>query len=336
MFYTERDIKSIYSSAGSPSIEYILSLMNQSNDHLMQRQEELKNQFTEHQKAKLAERGKSNEEIQQYLSHPNFSRDIELHSQQMLKNEIVNTLHNDAHIGDKVKILTRCIRKLPENKKLLILKGIYRLAFLNEMNQTMQDMSDQDFEAFVKVVIVCSHLKSDTTALQKQAKLEEAIAAHKHATSSGCSLEDVARELEKATGIDINNPLSSIKKKLNFGKKTEAKQHLESLDEILISSSVSPILTCSFFLLTALTLSMPGLGGALLPVFTIGVVGKSVYGIITHDKYKEGTIHCPFPESMTYQPLTPEGSKNYTAMLEEQKSRQTSTKHPQDTSSKQK
>ena len=331
MFYSKRDIKSIYPSTNSPSIEYILSLMNKSNEDLEELYNNLKLQYVQHVQSKLAENGKSPEEIQQYILSPEFSNETEINTKQMLKNEIISILSDSTHIGDKVKILTRCIRKLPEEKKLLILKGIYKLAFLQEMNQTMQDMSNEDFASLIKVIMVCTNLKADITPIEKQIKLQEAIAAHQKETG-GFSFEAMSKQLEQATGIDLTNPLESIKKKLNFGNKTEAKQHLESLDEILIQSSISTPLTCSFFLLTALTLSMPGLGGALLPVFVIGIIGKNVHEIVTHDKDKEGTIHCPFPESITHQPLIPEEQKNYTAMLEEQQSRQHSAKHLPDSS----
>ncbi|WP_078400019.1 hypothetical protein [Ehrlichia ruminantium] len=329
MFYSQRDIKSIYPDTNSPSIEYILSLMNKSNEQLDELLKNLKLQYIQHKQSKLEESGKTPEEIQQYFSTPEFATEVDVNAQQMLKNEIIRTLSDSTHIGEKVKILTSCIRKLPEEKKLLILKGMYKLAFLQEMNQTMQDMSNKDFEALIKVIIVCSHLKTDITPIQKQVNLQEAIAAHQRETG-GFSLDVLSKQFEELTGIDVCNLLQSIKKKLNFGKQTDAKQHLESLDEILLQSSLSTPLVCSVFLITALTLSMPGLGGALLPLFVIGIIGKNVHAIVTHDRNKERTIHNPFPESITHQPLTPEEPKNYAAMLEQQQS----TKQSQGTPSK--
>ncbi|AHX03864.1 hypothetical protein ECHHL_0717 [Ehrlichia chaffeensis str. Heartland] len=314
MFYPTRDLKTIYSKDNTVCVENILEMMNGTSEELQAYKDDLLSKHKENTKQKLADQKKSQEEIALHIASPSFSEEALAYVNYTTNQHILKHLSDSKHIGKKTRILIKCLEPLEHQRRNMIMEGMYKASLLKEFNQIMQDASDDDFEALVNIIISCSHLKTDLTE-QQQKNIEAAIATYNR-EEQGLSLQSIREFINDTTGIDISNPLSSIKKKLG-GKKEDIKQPLESLDEKLINVITSPY-SVTYFILGTLTLGLGGFAGPLLPILLIVTVGKSLHGMLTEDKEKEGTIHSPFQEGVLKPSRISEKPQNYTAILEQQ------------------
>ena len=315
MFYPTRDLKTIYSKDHTVSVEHILECMNITDKQLQIYSNHLRNKYTEATIEKLNNQKKNPQDIQAYVSSENFHYKAANHVECMITHHIIQHLSDNKHIGmHKTKILTNCIKHLENARQNMIRQGLYKISLLDEFNKIMQNTSNEEFQSLIEIIIACSHLKTDLTE-QQQKTLEGAIIAYNKTTET-LSLQSLRNFTEDMTGIDMLNPISSIKKKLGINKPEGTKQPLGSMDEKVINIITSPY-NCSYFVLGALTFGLGGLAGPLLPFLIITTVGKSLYSMVTEDKDKEGTIHNPFQEGVTKQPRTTERPQNYTAILEQ-------------------
>ena len=330
MFYPTRDLKTIYSKDNTVCVDHILECMNGTTEQIQTYSNNLLHEYIEQTKQKLNNQRKNPEDIQAHISSESFYHEASSHVDYMLTQYITDHLSDNNYIGhNKTKILIDCTKRLEHIRKSMIMQGVYKLSLLAEFNKLMQDISDEEFKELTETIIACSHLKTDLTE-QQQKSLEGAIKAYNH-EQQGFSLESIRNFAEDLTGIDILNPMSSIKKKLGLNKPADTKQPLGSMDEKLVNVIISPY-SCYYFILGTLTFGLGGLAGPLLPLLIITTVGKSLYGMVTEDKGKEGTIHNPFQEGVTRQPRTTERPQNYTTILEQRKkepSEQHDTEKPQ-------
>ncbi|AHC39092.1 hypothetical protein [Ehrlichia muris] len=315
MFYPTRDLKTIYSKDNTVCVDHIIECMNGTAEQIQTYSNNLLHEYIEQTKQKLNNQRKNPEDIQAHISSESFYHEASSHVEYMLTQYIIDHLSDNNYIGhNKTKILTDCTKRLEHIRKSMIMQGVYKLSLLAEFNKLMQDISDEEFKELTETIIACSHLKTDLTE-QQQKSLEGAIQAYNH-EQQGFSLESIRNFAEDLTGIDILNPMSSIKKKLGLNKPADTKQPLGSMDEKLVNAVMSPH-SCYYFILGTLTFGLGGLAGPLLPLLIITTVGKSLYGMVTEDKGKEGTIHNPFQEGVTRQPRITE--KPYTTILEQRK-----------------
>ena len=319
MFFPKETPKTIYSGNKTVSPESLLKAIAHTKELLNNSYLELRDQYTEHTKTKLIEQNKDPQEIEQYISSSRFTNDASTYANNELNNKIIEYLSDKDQLGEnKVEILTRCLKPLEHRKRSLIIQGIYNLTLLAEFNKVIQDTSEKEFETLLEVIIACGHLEEDIPVPEQQRQLKEAIASHQRESSS-LSLQTVSSKLEEFTGIDLRNPLASLRKKLSFGKKDTERQFLGSLDEMTLDTAISVPTQCTYIALGALSFGMSGLLGAVLPLTLIGIIGKGVYSLITEDKDKEGTIHNPFPERVISQSVRSNQPQNYSAILQRQK-----------------
>ncbi|WDM85640.1 hypothetical protein K6025_02200 [Ehrlichia sp. JZT12] len=319
MFFPKETPKTIYSGNKTVSPESLLKAIAHTKELLNNSYLELRDQYTEHTRTKLIEQNKDPQEIEQYISSPRFTNDASTYANNELNNKIIEYLSDKDQLGEnKVEILTRCLKPLEHRKRSLIIQGIYNLTLLAEFNKVIQDTSEKEFETLLEVIIACGHLEEDIPVPEQQRQLKEAIASHQRESSS-LSLQTVSIKLEEFTGIDLRNPLASLRKKLSFGKKDTERQFLGSLDEMTLDTAISVPTQCTYIALGALSFGMSGLLGAVLPLTLIGIIGKGVYSLITEDKDKEGTIHNPFPERVISQSVRSNQPQNYSAILQRQK-----------------
>ena len=301
--------------------------MNGTNEELKEDRNQLLIEYAEKEQKKLTDQNKTPEEIQKYISSPEFFYKASSYADYKTNYNIEMFLIKQ--IGNKVPILNQCIKPLGYDRKNMILHGIYKISLLTEINSIIKDMSDDDFKELVEVIISCSHLKTDLTEQQQKIR-QDAIAAYVK-ESKGFSMEKVREKAEELTGIDIANPIASLKKKLGADK-PEGKQHMASIDEKLIQTLVNPF-NSYYFVLGALAIGLEGFVPPLIPILLIAITGKSLFSLVTEDKDKEGSVHSPFQEGITRQPVTAEGQQNYTAMLERQK-KEESAQHSTPSTSK--
>ncbi|AHX04747.1 hypothetical protein [Ehrlichia japonica] len=291
--------------------------MNDTDKQLQLYSNHILHEYVEQKKQELNNQRKSPQDIQAHISSESFYHEASSHTEYMLSQYIIEHLSDSNYLGEhKIKLLTDCTKHLEHTRKSMIMQGVYKISLLSEFNQLMRDTSDEEFKALIEVIIACSHLKTDLTN-QQQKSLEGAIESYNKETE-GFSLQSLRNFAEDATGIDILNPMSSIKKKLGINKSEGTKQPLGSMDEKLVDVITSHY-SCYYFILGALTFGLGGFAGPLLPLLVITTVGKSLYSMVTEDKGKEGTIHNPFQEGITRQPRTTERPQNYTAILEQRK-----------------
>ena len=320
MFFPKQTSQTIYSGNKTVSPEKLLSAMNKSQEVIDKFRDELLNEYVWYTQQKLTQQNKNPQEIAEYISSPRFNSEALAYANNSINSKIIDNISSQDQLGEnKIKILTKCLKPLENKKRTLIIHGIYKLSLLSEFNKLMQEASEKEFEVLVDVIIACGHLEEDIPIPQQQKQLKEAIASHQRDSSSVLSMQTVSDKLEEFTGIDLRNPLASIKKKLSFGKKDDEKQILGSLDEMMLDTMISTPTQCAYILLGSLSFGMSGLAGAVLPLALIGMIGKGVYNLITEDKNKEGTVHNPFSEKVVSQPMIGDQHQNYSAILQRQK-----------------
>ncbi|RZB12284.1 hypothetical protein DRF75_04935 [Ehrlichia minasensis] len=324
MFYPKQDLKTIYSKDNTLSAEHLLEIMNSTNTALENHRRQLLREYVTAEEQKLANDNKTPEEIQKHIASPEVFYKASSYADYKTSHMIEQ--HLTGQLGRKVKILNNCLSPLGYDRKNMILKGMYKISLLSEINSLIQDMDDNDFKELIEIIISCSHLKTDLTE-QEQKQRQDAVATYVNETK-GFSMEQVRETAEEMTGIDIANPIESLKKKFGADK-PEGKQHIASMDEKLIQVLINPF-NSYYFVLGALAVGLEGFIPPLIPILLIATAGKSLFSLVTEDKDKEGTVHSPFQEGVTRQPNTAEQQQNYTAMLERQKQEdreQQSTSH---------
>ncbi|AAZ68318.1 hypothetical protein [Ehrlichia canis] len=328
MFYPKRDLKTIYSKDNTLSAEHLLELMNSSSKELKEYRSQLLTGYVKKEEKKLTDQNKTPEEIQKHISSPEFFYKASSYADYKVNHGIEMFLI--SQIGNKVKILNQRIKSLGYDRQSMILHGMYKISLLTEINSIIKDMSDDDFKELLEVIISCSHLKTDLTEQQQQSR--QAAVAEYVKESKGFSMEKVREKAEELTGIDIANPIASLRKKFGADK-PEGKQHMVSMDEKLVQTVINPF-NSYYFILGALAIGLEGFIPPLVPILLIAITGKSLFSLVTEDKDKEGSVHSPFQEGIIRQPVTAEGQQNYTAMLERQKKEESEQQSTSPTSKK--
>ncbi|MGN7619089.1 MAG: hypothetical protein ACTJLM_04355 [Ehrlichia sp.] len=220
MFFSQDAPKTIYSGNKTVSPESLLEAMNSAQETLDNAANDIVIQYVEHAKRKLIDQHKSPEEIEQCTSSPRFTEEASVYASNMLSIKIADYLCSNSQLGEsKTKILTRRLKSLEHKRRNLILQGMYKLSLLAEFNKVMQDASEEEFQTLIEVIIACGHLEEDIPVPEQQQQLKETIESHAREGTDLLSLQTMSDALESFTGIDMRNPIGSLKKKLNFGKK---------------------------------------------------------------------------------------------------------------------